>query len=461
MELDLKRAKKHLGKGENVQESLSIIIKDQINAYNEYAMINFAFEYIVFTEKKNDYLTEDNFKTISNQIFSIVQKGIIERKIDNGTIDEIHALREDVASKLELLTVYADEVEMYEYIINRQENLDVKIVDSLEGFAKEVVSFIFSTKDNVIINQRLKDVLGQLPMRLTKTKFFDYIHNSLKIYKGSKTVKLTDTLDLLEKIYSPELAEGYGEHFNDILELLNEIKKNTKENPDDEGVTVINNYLKQIGGKLENTINGYIDLMQIINLIYSQLLCLEEDVQINKNAFNIIKEAHKYYMSEDNVDVYENVINDLQTLEGKQDQINYHIIKNESFVELGSGQYKDTICGTNLENIINKISKIALLNSSSFYSDLEEKTIDEEVLDDVKIYKMVEAFLKKLEIKIGEDDILVRRAKMSKVISHLPVSFSSAKEVYEYILFALNQCGNEKEKAATLKLIKLIMEDKD
>ena len=42
-----------------------------------------------------------------------------------------------------------------------------------ENFTRTIMQFILEDEDNMMINSKIKDVIGQLPVRLTKNKFFE------------------------------------------------------------------------------------------------------------------------------------------------------------------------------------------------------------------------------------------------------------------------------------------------
>ena len=49
------------------------------------------------------------------------------------------------------------------------------------------MQFILEDEDNMAINRKISQVIGQLPVRLTKNKFFEMLSNGLSIYKGGKS----------------------------------------------------------------------------------------------------------------------------------------------------------------------------------------------------------------------------------------------------------------------------------
>ncbi|TCK97846.1 hypothetical protein EDC19_0248 [Natranaerovirga hydrolytica] len=455
--MNLNKAKKQLEKGENISESLEIIVDNQKTLYYNYALVNFAFEYIVLGTKIDDYLTNKESEWIILKIKDITERVVLDKNIDESLLKEIDSLRKNISKKLEVLTTYVDELEIYEYIVNRQEN-NQDFISNEEVFAKEIVSFVFASKDNVTINQKLKEVLEQLPMRLTKAKFFDYIQDSLTLYKGTPEDKLIDLLSILEKIYSPEKNEGYGEEFEDIYALVNKIKSKVSKNMEDQTIAEVKEDFLYVSTVLKENVDRYLDAIKVTNLLYTMMVCFGKNIEPNANAIKIIKEVQEKW-HENNEDIIENLINELGQLEGVQEDLNFTIQKNESSIDLAVNDYYAVYKNTLIEKDINNVKTAQSLTSSSFFVDLEESNEPSNVLDDKKIYELVNAFLNQIEIEMKKDDMIIRRAKMSKIIATLPTFFKEAEAIYEYIAFAFNQCRDQREKTASISLIKELMED--
>ena len=54
-----------------------------------------------------------------------------------------------------------------------------------EEYTKDVC-FIFNSEDNLQINEMIKEIIRQLPIRITKQKYFDYLEDSLYELLGVK-----------------------------------------------------------------------------------------------------------------------------------------------------------------------------------------------------------------------------------------------------------------------------------
>ena len=86
-------------------------------------------------------------------------------------------------------------------------------------------------------------------------------------------------------------------------------------------------------------------------------------------------------------------------------------------------------------------------------SDITE--VDVETLN--AVYGKLEAELREC---FGNCEKLVRRAMMASVLKELPVFFVSHTEVMNYVRFTLDNCKDNAEKTASLRLFRQVYEDK-
>ena len=195
---------------QNLKNNIEDAEKEYINVladnYKEYASVMLTLNYYILYEtgyEEKNYNTPELLEYISD-INDIIEEYVVNDKIvDNDIIDKVDDIRNKIISKLDLLLDYTAKLYIYEYILNRLEyNFDEHISNSKfnvndESFAKQVVNYIFSNNDNVVINGKIREVIGQLPVRMSKDKFFDLVSDALSIYKGGKLEALDTFIDKL------------------------------------------------------------------------------------------------------------------------------------------------------------------------------------------------------------------------------------------------------------------------
>ena len=122
--------------------------------------------------------------------------------MEDSDIALISGIRNKITEKMKVLTAYTDAFELYEYILNRKEYSFEETVDEelnqlfdafdAEQFSAEIFNFIFSDADKVTVNAKIQQIVGQLPLRMTKAKFYDILGQTLSIYNGCEIQSLDD-----------------------------------------------------------------------------------------------------------------------------------------------------------------------------------------------------------------------------------------------------------------------------
>lgn len=86
-------------------------------------------------------------------------------------------MRNNIIRKMQALTYYVDKYNVYEFAYNRVEykyhDYDMPANYSDEEFTRKIMKYIFDDEDATIINSKICEIIGQLPIRMTKSKIFD------------------------------------------------------------------------------------------------------------------------------------------------------------------------------------------------------------------------------------------------------------------------------------------------
>lgn len=106
---------------------------------------------------------------------------------------EMEELRSRITEKMNLFTAYTDRLIVFEYVLNRMEYQylsEKERKDKLNGikqeeFLQKLQRYLFSDKDTSVMQEKIRLVAGQLPVRMTREKFYDCIREAFTLYKGS------------------------------------------------------------------------------------------------------------------------------------------------------------------------------------------------------------------------------------------------------------------------------------
>ena len=383
------------------------------NTYFELAFTELALDYYCFKERdleRKDVSADDMSEGFRTRLEARVEKALNDYDGLEETSRKAEELKNEIRDEVEKLVKLIDRLELDKYVAEREpvegESFDYPSNDEA---AKVVLRSIFAVNDNAIINEQIKNAVYELPVRMTKVRFFDIIKNGMKLYIGSDR-------DILERfIYMLESSTG--------LSGDEELKKLT-EKPDLAAIRAryeylndlagICNYLCVIGSAGESVRNGK-----------------KEDVQ---KLLDLIKLSSSLNESD-----AENAEKILGSLEGKLEDMSQKV----PALEAKLAGYIESETGELSEKAV-LLERLRRLMSSSLYADLDTEV--PENVDETAVEKEFGVLQDKLEASFKEGDRALNRARMAAALSSLPVFFNSRTEVMNYVREALDSCSNIHEK---------------
>ena len=382
-------------------------------------------------------------------------------------VDHILAMRTEVIDRMQVLTGYVDCFVVYEYILNRiQYRFDEKeVLPEDTAFAQEVMNFIFGSNDNVTINDNLRVVLGQLPMRMTRSHYFDLIKNCISVYKGSEIESLEGFLYMFRTsamLYKHPAQEQYFTEFAGVLQKLMEADYEHMDR------TLYELYAEKVrvsASKLNDLSDLYMQIGQIINGVYTLVVtepyCVDEekmtvvdDVIRGINALFLEKEIDLWQREDllTEEDRLNWLAEKLPAVEGQQEKLYQSVnVAEAALDELLEGRAEE-IEAAGLSDAFIKLHHLSQLNSSSVFAPLESQESAGIVTAEIAEQE-TEKLLSELKELFQGRSRMFRRAIMAATVEKLPTFFKSAQEIADYMMNALNQCDDEAEKYASKQLI--------
>ena len=70
---------------------------------------------------------------------------------------------------------------------------------------------------------KIGQVVSQIPMRLSKNKFFELLHDAFTLYKGSETASVEDFVYMLRSVAMLHTPEQFDTAFEVLSERLREL----------------------------------------------------------------------------------------------------------------------------------------------------------------------------------------------------------------------------------------------
>ena len=178
---------------------------------------------------------EDYIDTINAAIRAVYVDGLSDdgssdaRSSESLTdhIDAITEIRAKITAKMKVLTAYTDAFEIFEYILNSREPLVLDTVDETidtDALAENMYQFVFSENDKMLVNTRIQEFIAQLPVRMTKSRFFDIITNSLQIYRGGEQTSVDDFAQTIRDAALLDPPTGFETEYPALNEIYKAFK---------------------------------------------------------------------------------------------------------------------------------------------------------------------------------------------------------------------------------------------
>lgn len=387
--------------------------KELENTYFELAFTELALDYYCFKERDLEKpVTEKDTQALGFRtgLEALVEKSFSDYASLEETGKKADALKTEIRDEVEKLVKIIDRLELDKYVSEREtkEGESFDYPDDDEA-AKIVLRSIFAVNDNAIINERIKNAVYELPVRMTKVRFFDIIKNGMKLYIGSDC-------DILDRfVYMLESSTGISGD-----EVLNSMA----EKPDLEKIRERYEYLNDLAG-----ICNYICVIGGTD----EKVRAEKKEDVEK-LIELIKLSSS--LNGDNAVNAEKI---LGSLEGKLEDMSQKVpaleAKLAGYIESEEGELSEKAV---------MLERMRRLMSSSLYADLDTEVPEE--ADEKAVEQAFEGLKGKLEACFSADGRTLNRARMAAALSSLPVFFNSRTEVMNYVREALSSCSNNHEK---------------
>lgn len=481
MSTKIRECVKGLSKNKDVEELLPEYINQSMEIHDNYARLKLMMEYYVFyemvSEGINPYIesakdTADSLHQVVSRLFSGEEPLSAEDYLELE--ETLSGLRQDVTEKMQVLTAYVDRFVVYEYILNRVQYRfeDQEVVPEDSVFAQEVLNFIFATKDNMTINDNIRAVLGQLPMRMTRSRYFDLIRDSISVYKGSDISSLEGYLYMFRTnamLYQTPAMENY---FTEFVPVLEELSQLDYEKIDGELYRIYAEKIRVNASKLNDISDLYMLLQQLINEAYSIVLAApyKREAAECKAANTVIRGINDLFLHRESdvwkgagEQTFQNEEEKLYwlgehfpSIEGQQEQVYEAMNMADAILQETAEAQKEIIEQLNLKEAFSILDKLQQLSSNSAFAALEEQTQEEKVTVE-QAEEAAKQLIGELKSAFQGQSRMVRRAIMANTLEKIPVFFTTPQEVADYVSQSLGLCEDEAEKYASKQLIQEMM----
>ena len=460
---------KEIINGKNLEINLPKFGTGLMSTFNSYSFIRLAMNYYTYYEMISESDINDNIlKNLIVRFNDTIKNGVLSSDIgDEQTkvLAEVVAVRDEIIDIMKGLTSLADIFNIYEYVLNRIE-YNFKdgghiLIETDENFANYVMSYILSDKDNVVMNTRICETVRELPVRMTKSKFFELLHTGLAVYKDSEKQSIDDFLFMLRTASMLEINDTAFKLSEDIESIYREFKHTDFSTVTDEKYRDLSAKLQLATSFIQNMVNKYMMFAEVINDAYVVVLSnpyIKEVPKEHNACVTIIETLYKRFLAENPLEDDIEIENYFFELEGKQEEYYRNFSSVLNSLEISADTHKDTINSLGLDTMYNSLNIIRQLVSGSIFVEFDV-AVNTDIADSEYIEEKFMSLKKEYECFFKENVKLVNRAVMAHVLSSLPIFFNNADEIKSYIKQSISQCSDSAEKLACYEIFHSLMEE--
>lgn len=459
----MKKIVGNLLKNKNVDDSLQEYYGRFMEINNKYAMIRLAMNYYTYyvVISEDGGMAAPGYQDMVDKINLSIEHYMNGDDNISEDISILEQIRNQIIEKVRDITCFIDRYNVYEHALNRVEYRfkegEYPGGYSDENYTRKIMQFILEDEDNMMINSKIKDVIGQLPVRLTKNKFFEMLSNGMSIYHGGTKESLDDFLYMIKTCSMLDSTETMAVNYPHLLEAFEQLKDVNFKEMSEADYDEIKDKLADITTYIDDEMDSCMQVQEILNDLLLVLYTNE-----HKNSDNvvcacdeIVKNTNLLFMDKFSSKSMEEIEDMFVMLEGEQEKL-YPVISSFDITDQLKESYPDKIEELGLKEKYSIVFKLPKLNSDSMFVEMEKEadtaTVDEDYLEEQK-ENMINAYRE----LFAENDRLINRAVMSAVLSELPIFFNNISELQDYIYNTLSICTDKAEKLACIEIINGIM----
>lgn len=458
---------KEIEKKKNLEYNLPKYLNGMMSTYYRYSHIRLALNYYtcyeIFEEEEEK---SEEMQVLVTRVNEIVLKNLLNKSLEGAPEDAVKTIdgvRTAIIETMKVLTNYTDLLQIYEYVLNRVEyrfnGREFPQQYSDMAFAQNLLEYIVSDRDNVVINGKISEVIGQLPLRMGRQKYFEIVKNSFSLYQGAERSTLQDFVYMLRTSAGLEKPEKGRIRFELLHTVYKRFQQADFENMTQKEYEAHADALHMAAAYISKMTNFYLMLQEVVNDIYVILLSMPyaiADVDELENCRRIIKSVYEQHALRGMGTLEDEMPDAFAALEGKQERL-FEQISSHDFLIDTMEEHKALMESLMLDKIYLSLKRIVMLSSNSLFIELDLKK-DTAPADKEDIEAACSSFIEEMLASFRTNEKLVNRSRMAATLQALPLFFSNLEELKEYILQSLDNCSNQCEKLAAIELMQKIMD---
>lgn len=455
MNQELVRARKELFAKRDVEFNLPCYLKNLAGVYYRMANYNLAMQYTSFAEgvAEGDVVLPEKAKEyaeIVKQYVEALAKG--ECALGEEALTRIGNVRQELTVAMQALTAYTDRLYLHEYALQRLApgmEGTAEEIDS-NGALEEISSFLFFDEEQEGLLARVSAVVSELPVRMTKAKFIEWVRNTASVYKEADAETLDRVFYMLYSasgLYEPEGMELFPE-CREALCALNALDYRSIT---EEQYVTAKKKLEEITEFIVGLSDVYFSLTELVNslltILFTEGYVMPADTEATKGCREI------YRLLSEKTDFSDvALVEAFETFEGLPEQIEEFLFTEEAYFD--ELPVDEKLLSAMMQKVLyTRVAYARRLHTTSIFVKLQNEDTKELSFDG-----MLDEFCVAVTKVLEEGQRAVNRGVMARVIQNLPLPFTRKSDIQKYVLASLENCHDMSEKTAAMRAIRELAE---
>lgn len=463
------RILRDLDKGVHPEETLKRFTDVLSAGYMKLSYCKLAVNFSSYYDDLEKAGGPDAEKTQSDfeNLLVLIEKYLITKDITGleSDLTKLHEMRSDLIGRMQCLYDYVHILGIYEHVINRIQYKyedDVCPVD-FETLMAEIHQYICRDQEPSGMNTRMQDVFGEMPVRMTRSRFLDMVQKGCSYYIGTRS-------DIADHFFSEMYQQAALPHgadlnpeYTDLHAIVLDMEAIDFDKMNGDKVKAALDKLQIASQQLGQAFSYDFQLLELINDLYILMMnrpFAEPEKEVAPLAEGCISAYMKAAKEHDFIGMDEDILTDISKLNDYQEKlVGMHMLFEDQLA--GAAQrYASEIeaCGLSekfrclkLSNILSGIDLMAELNADQeiFVTDRDYITAKTDKL--LSMYTDI----------FHDYPMNIRRAVIADALTKLPVACDSLEEGEMFIRQNFENCRDQAELYASAKLIRTIMADNE
>lgn len=454
--MNINRLIKELKKGNNPEKNLSsysqlLLAEQQRLAYGK-LLLSYTENYDMLA-KEEEGPAAHGLKIVTGLLRTLCG-GEMDFEQAVSSLDDC---RNQMITRMRVLETYVHFLEVYEYIFNRLE-YKFKLPDdipSTEMMIQDAINYISVSGDAQEVNSNIQDVLSELPVRLTTTKFLDLLRQSCLCYEGARSDMADAFFESVKRCAHMPALKELDPSWSGLYDVCVQLEKTDLAAVDHSLCQELSEKITGCGRVLAEYLSNTLDLLDLINQLYIVLITTPYIVAPLSEIGRIKKLFAAYLKSVDGgniLDIDEDLLGGLSGIVENQQLYVGEAMLLEDVLPQVCQIYSADIEAMMLSGIFGVLQTAERLGGADPGADLKKKSAYH-----VAERGDIEAGIADLEAAYKETfrsvPQQIRRAVISKTFDRVPVPFDSMDAVCAYIRSSFESCSELYERVACSQLI--------